>query len=211
MSNASTKAETAGNTEAGLNRAKRVARIAAKNRRRAAYSRSKCDRACEILVEYAQSVPDLDIVSAYVPIMSEISPLNAMHDLFRNGMRVCLPVVVDSRQPLSFREWHPGISMEIGAFGTSAPAQGEWLDPKLLVVPLLAFDRQGNRLGYGGGFYDRTIAKLESAKAVRKVGFAFAEQECVSVPRGDGDRRLDAIVTQSEVIRVDDFFQLAQA
>lgn len=203
MSSSSIAAGLAVDSEAELNLAKRAARKEAAFRRRAAYSKTKCEQACKILIDYAKSMPDLDIISAYSPIKTEISPLDAMHVLFRSGIRVCLPIVAGSDQPLGFREWQPGVSMEFGAFGTSAPARGEWLDPKLLVVPLLAFDRQGNRLGYGGGYYDRTIAKLESAAEIRKVGLAFAEQERVKVPGGFSDRRLDAIITPLEIIHCD--------
>ena len=161
----------------------------------------KCDMACKNLVEFARDIPGLEIISAYLPIKTELCALNAMHEFFRRGKRVCLPVVVGSGQPLRFREWRPGAEMQYGAFGTSAPARGAWLEPRLLIVPLLAFDRQCNRLGYGGGFYDRTIARLESAGEVLKVGLAFAEQECARVPCTDSDRRLDAVITQTGIIR----------
>ena len=184
-------------------RAKQAARTDASSRRRAAFSQCKSSRACEFLIDHVRGTPGVAVVSAYLPIKSEISPLNAMHELYRLGKRVCLPVVVGSELPLRFREWRPGTNLEPSAFGTSTPARGEWLSPDLLIVPLLAFDRRGNRLGYGGGFYDRTIAELNAGNGVLTVGMAFAEQEFDNIPSAAGDRRLDAVATQDEVIRFD--------
>jgi 5-formyltetrahydrofolate cyclo-ligase len=92
-----------------------------------------------------------------------------------------------------FRAWQPGERLLPGRFGTSHPA-GEELRPEVLLIPLLAFDRHGNRLGYGGGFYDRTIGRLPGA---RRIGCAFATQELDSVPVGPYDQRLHAVLTET--------------
>src|SRR5699024_8920221 len=109
------------------------------------------------------------IVSAYRPIRSELDPEPLMLALIAHGCRLCLPVIEGKGLPLKFREWTPGVSMQAGPYGAQVPAEGAWLDPDLLIVPLLAFDACGQRLGYGGGFYDRTIARLGAAGEVRAI------------------------------------------
>jgi 5-formyltetrahydrofolate cyclo-ligase len=93
--------------------------------------------------------------------------------------------------------------MVAGAFGVPVPAGGDWLEPEVLIVPLLAWDRQGYRLGYGGGFYDRTLERLRARGPHLAVGFAFAAQEVPEVPREPTDQRLDAVVTEAGVIWFD--------
>jgi len=91
--------------------------------------------------------------------------------------------------------------MVMGTFGAMIPATGDWIEPEVLIVPLLAFDRRGFRLGYGGGFYDRTIEALRAKGPVTAIGFAFAAQEVDEVPTEPTDQRLDLIVTEQGVIR----------
>lgn len=140
------------------------------------------------------------IVSAYRPIRSEIDPEPLMRALIALGCRLCLPVVEGKGKPLKFREWTPTTVLEDGPYGAEVPSSGDWLAPELLIVPLLAFDMTGARLGYGGGFYDRTIAQLSAAAPVRTVGFAYSAQQVDSVPIEATDRLLDAIVTENGVI-----------
>jgi 5-formyltetrahydrofolate cyclo-ligase len=90
--------------------------------------------------------------------------------------------------------------LEPGPLGIPVPRQGEWVVPEVLIVPLVAFDRRGYRLGYGGGYYDRTLAELRQAGRVAAVGFAFAAQEVPEVPIGPHDAKLDAIVTEHGVV-----------
>ncbi len=99
--------------------------------------------------------------------------------------------------PLKFREWTPGCALVEGEFGALIPAEGAWLDPVVLIVPLLAFDARGYRLGYGGGFYDRTLEALRARRPTLAVGFAFAAQEVAEVPIDATDQRLDAVVTET--------------
>lgn len=140
------------------------------------------------------------IVSAYRPIRSELDPEPLMHALIALGCRLCLPVVQGKGKPLKFREWTPETVMEDGPYGAEVPSSGDWLTPDLLIVPLLAFDMTGARLGYGGGFYDRTIADLSATAPIRAVGFAYAAQQVDSVPVEPTDRLLDAIVTEKGII-----------
>lgn len=143
------------------------------------------------------------VVSGYHPIQSEIDPKPLMRALIEQGRRLCLPVIEGKGKPLKFREWTPETEMVDGPFGAHVPASGEWLEPDLLIVPLLAFDATGARLGYGGGFYDRTIAKLSAAAPIRAVGFAYAAQQVDAVPVEATDRILDAITTEQGVLYPD--------
>jgi 5-formyltetrahydrofolate cyclo-ligase len=138
------------------------------------------------------------VLSAYWPMGDEIDPRPLIERLHARGVAICLPVVVAKGEPLVFRRWTPATRFVPGGFKTQVPWPDEpELTPALLVVPLLAFDRAGYRLGYGGGFYDRTLTKLRGAgAAVTAVGFAFAGQEVESVPHAAYDQRLDASVTE---------------
>jgi 5-formyltetrahydrofolate cyclo-ligase len=140
-------------------------------------------------------------IAGYLPVRREIDPLPAMLALCGLGFRVVVPVIGAREQPLGFREWTPGAATERGAFGVPVPVGGALLEPDVLLVPMLAFDRRGHRLGYGGGFYDRTIADLRARRAVTAIGIAYAAQELPEVPDSAHDMRLDAIVTEQGVIR----------
>jgi 5-formyltetrahydrofolate cyclo-ligase len=136
------------------------------------------------------------VVSGYMPMRTEIDPLPAMaaHD-----GPVCVPVIAGKGLPLRFRAWSPGGAMEDGPFGARVPVAGDWLEPQVLIVPLLAFDALGYRLGYGGGFYDRTLERLRARGPVTAIGYAFAAQEVAEVPREAVDQPLDLIVTEAGV------------
>ena len=140
------------------------------------------------------------VLSGYMPIRSEISPQPVMEAMASHGP-LCLPVVEGAGKPLSFREWVPGAPLLKGAFGALVPAEGKALVPEVLIVPLLAFDAAGHRLGYGGGFYDRTLDFLRARGDVLAVGFAFAAQEMECLPAEPTDQPLDAIVTENGVMR----------
>ena len=142
-------------------------------------------------------------VAAYWPMRSEIDPRAALVALHARGATLALPVVVARATPLGFRRWQPGAPLVPGGFGTQVPDVDDPVDPAVLIVPLLAFDRVGRRLGYGGGFYDRTLAALRARGPVRAVGFAYAAQEVPDVPHTIDDQRLDLIVTEQETIEPD--------
>lgn len=139
------------------------------------------------------------VLAGYMPMRTEIDPLPAMA---AHRGPVAVPVILAPGQSLRFRAWHPGAEMIPGAFGAAIPATGDWLEPEVLIVPLLAFDARGFRLGYGGGFYDRTLCALRREKRVEAVGYAFAVQELPSLPDEPHDERLDAVVTDAGVIAV---------
>lgn len=141
------------------------------------------------------------IAAAYRPIRTEIDPTPLMLALRDQGVRLCVPVILGPARPLVFREWTPDSPMVPGAFGAAIPANGADLVPDLCLVPLLSFDAAGWRLGYGGGFYDRTLAGLRAAGGVRACGFAYAAQQVDAVITEPTDQRLDAIVTEAGVLR----------
>ncbi|MSO93236.1 MAG: 5-formyltetrahydrofolate cyclo-ligase [Rhodospirillales bacterium] len=135
-------------------------------------------------------------VSGFWPMGDEIDARPLLTELHRRGYRCALPVVTPRGTPLVFRAWAPGDTLEAGVFGTSHPpaARGD-VTPDVVLAPLLAFDREGFRLGYGGGFYDRTLASLRRWP-VLAVGVGYSFQEIERVPRDGHDQRLDWIVTE---------------
>lgn len=141
------------------------------------------------------------VISGYRPIRAELDPTPLMRALHGAGHRLCVPVIEGQGVALRFREWHPDAPMREGAFGAEVPAEGDWLDPDLLVAPLVAFDAEGRRLGYGGGFYDRTLAGLRARRRTLAIGLAYAAQEAEAVPDEATDQRLDAVVTERGFIR----------
>lgn len=143
-----------------------------------------------------------DIISAFHSFGSEISTLELFAQLVTDGWTTALPVVVAKNTPLVFRQWVPGEALVLGRWDIKVPPESapEVL-PDVLLVPLLAFDRKGFRLGYGGGFYDRTLEKLRGLKPVTAIGIAYAGQEVDDVPRDAYDQRLDWIMTEKETFK----------
>jgi len=137
------------------------------------------------------------VVSGFWPIGEEIDIRPLLHALHDRGHRVALPVTPRRGEPLTFRAWQPGDVLVPERFGTMRPT-GDVLVPDMLLIPLLAFDAAGGRLGYGGGFYDRTLAGLPGRF---RLGCAFAAQQLDAVPVGPYDMRLDAVATENGIIR----------
>lgn len=138
-------------------------------------------------------------VSGYWPMRTEIDPRPTL-DALANTHVLCLPVVIGSGRALEFRRWSPGVAMSAGAFGTHWPAEDDRVTPEILIVPLAAFDRRGYRLGYGGGFYDRTLERLRANGPVTAIGFAYSIQEAKEVPTEATDQPLDMIVTENGIL-----------
>lgn len=167
----------------------------------------KCDadgadaRANRRLAAHLAELPDYRVIAGYMPIRTEISPLAVMEALHASGKIVVVPVIAGKGKPLLFSRWSPECAMIEGPFGAMVPAEADYLRPEVLITPLVAFDRRGYRLGYGGGFYDRSIEMLTLAEEPHAVGLAYAAQELPEVPAGNNDRRLNALVTEREVLR----------
>jgi 5-formyltetrahydrofolate cyclo-ligase len=131
----------------------------------------------------------------------EIDTQPLLHALHARGHAIGLPVTPPRGQPLFFRAWSPGDAMACGPMCTQHPAKGPAVMPDWLVIPLLAFDRTGARLGYGGGYYDRTLALLGRAHPLLiAIGVAYAAQEIAQVPTGPHDIRLRAIATERGLV-----------
>ncbi|WP_170979146.1 5-formyltetrahydrofolate cyclo-ligase [Roseomonas sp. HF4] len=138
------------------------------------------------------------MVSAFWPMGPEIDVRPLLDALHARGQALCLPVTPRRGQPLRFRRWAPGDALGHGPMGTREPLPAApEVVPDWLLVPLLAFDRAGRRLGYGGGYYDRTLAALPGATA---IGVAYAGQEMQEVPAGPNDMRLDRVATETGVV-----------
>lgn len=168
-------------------------------RLRARAARSDCDPAMghrlgEHLLTHFPPPPGA-AVSGFWPLPGEIDIRPLLHTLHARGHAIALPETPPRGRPLIFRRWHPGIAMIPERFGTQHP-DGPKITPDFLLLPLLAFDRHGHRLGYGGGYYDRTLASLPHAIA---VGCAFAAQELDAVPVDLYDAPLHAIATEAGV------------
>jgi len=180
-----------------LTEVKAAARRAAFARRKVAFDTHGPGQAgvlSEVLAGH-RGVP----MTGYMPIRTEISPVATMAEAAAHGV-VGVPVIRGAGQPLWFSRWEPDCEMVDGPFGASIPALGEEIVPEILVVPLVAFDRQGGRLGYGGGFYDRTLEGLRARGPVLAIGFAFSAQEAVDLPLESTDQPLDMIVTEKDVL-----------
>ncbi|MCA0203351.1 MAG: 5-formyltetrahydrofolate cyclo-ligase [Proteobacteria bacterium] len=132
--------------------------------------------------------------SGYLPIRTEIDPMPVMAT---HPGPVGVPVILGNGQPLDFHLWTPEAPLVEGPFGARIPADGVAMVPRVVIVPMLAFDARGYRLGYGGGFYDRTLARLRAAGPVTALGFAYDVQEQAEVPTDLYDQPLDGIVTES--------------
>jgi 5-formyltetrahydrofolate cyclo-ligase len=141
------------------------------------------------------------VVSGFSPLKSEISPLPLLRRLADAGASLALPVVIGRGQPLIMRAWSFGKPLVSGVWGIrEPPADAPELNPDILIVPLLAFDRRGHRVGYGAGYYDMTITRLRATKPVTAIGVAFGSQEIAAVPATPRDARLDLVLTERETI-----------
>jgi 5-formyltetrahydrofolate cyclo-ligase len=141
------------------------------------------------------------IVSGFMPMRSEINPLPLMKTLADAGAQLALPVTGRRGEPLVMRAWTWGEPLASGVWGIREPKpEAPQVEPDILLVPLLAFDRAGCRLGYGGGYYDVTLARLRSCKAVTAIGLAYAMQEIARVPTTPDDAVLDLVLTEQDVI-----------
>lgn len=180
---------------------KAAARKAAAAARKTAHAAGLDEAANRALVDALSGIAPDAVVSGYMPIRTEVSPLPAMTILYGLERRICVPVIVGQGQPLEFHEWTPDADMVEGPYGAQVPKGGAVLRPDVLITPLLAFDRDRYRLGYGGGFYDRTFATLSAQGPMLSVGFAYAAQEVPQVPREETDWQLDMVVTEAGVIR----------
>jgi len=161
------------------------------------------DEAARAIAARALGFPglrDITPVGAYWPIRSEVDPRSIMEVLLERGQDVALSQILHPH--LSWRLWQPGDVLVKGGFGVREPGpDAPEVFPKCLIVPLVAFDRRGGRIGYGKGHFDRAIAALEAQHPVLTIGLAYAVQEIERVPAEEHDRPLDIVITEAEIIR----------
>ncbi len=160
-------------------------------------------KAAEAIAARPFPVPVLPgtIASGFMPMKSEINPIPLMRKLADAGARLALPVVAGKGKPLIMRAWALGEPLTAGVWGIREPKpEAPEVEPDILIVPLLAFDRSGHRVGYGAGYYDMTIDALRRKKPTLAIGIAFAVQEIDAVPITPRDVRLDLVLTEREVI-----------
>jgi 5-formyltetrahydrofolate cyclo-ligase len=173
-------------------------------RGRRAVAAAECPDFAERLAAHADAleIPRGSVVGAYVAMTGEADPHLLLKKLALNECTFAFPRVAAKKQPLAFHRWQPGRALVTSAFGVPEPAP-DWplAFPDILLVPMLAFDKDGYRLGYGGGFYDITLAALRAKGSLRAIGIAFAGQEVESLPREPHDQKLDAIVTENGLRR----------
>ena len=164
-------------------------------------ARNAADSAAEHALQLLGDVNGKTI-SLYMPIKGELDPLVLGEKLRATGATVALPRVHSDNVPMSFREWRKDDPLNKGFGGIREPDENApEVTPDILIVPLAAFDRRGFRIGYGKGHFDRTLGPLERTLRPLTVGYAFAFQEVEEVPRELHDVPLDAVVTETEIIR----------
>jgi 5-formyltetrahydrofolate cyclo-ligase len=145
------------------------------------------------------------VVSGFMPMKSEINPLPLLRTLADAGAALALPAVAGKGKPLIMRAYAFGEPLASGVWGIREPApDAREVFPDIVLVPLLAFDRRGHRIGYGAGYFDMTIAALRARKPIVAAGIAFAAQEIAEVPTTPRDARLDLVLTEREVIDLRD-------
>jgi 5-formyltetrahydrofolate cyclo-ligase len=138
--------------------------------------------------------------AGYFPVHDELDPIPLLEALHAQGLSTALPVVQPGPD-LVFREWRHGTPLKRGKFGLQQPgAEQPELMPDIVLVPLLAFDRKGGRLGYGAGYYDAALRRMRQRSTVTAIGIAFDEQEFPEVPQEPQDEPLDMILTPTRVI-----------
>ncbi|MDP6189650.1 MAG: 5-formyltetrahydrofolate cyclo-ligase [Gammaproteobacteria bacterium] len=148
-------------------------------------------------------IPPNSQVSGFWPLAEELDTLPLLHALHTAGHQILLPVMQGAGKPLVFATWAPGDTLVTASFNTLEPASNQpRMVPNVMFCPLLAFDRKGYRMGYGGGFYDRSIAQIKASQKLLTIGVAFAAQEVDSIITGPYDMPLDKIVTEQEVITI---------
>ncbi len=159
------------------------------------------DSAAEIFFQYIQ-IKEAAMVASYYPLGKEIDPSPIVQELWKRSITLCLPVIpkMGEERALKFAKWMPQSGLIPSEFGVLEPAEKEWVEPDILIVPLLAFDQRGYRIGYGKGHYDETLAGLRAKKDILAVGLAYAQQAVLlALPTEPHDQKLDLVVTPQRI------------
>lgn len=183
---------------------KAVLRTEAKDRRAVAFARHGTSATTELARQGLgfAGVKQGAIISGFSAIQDEIDPSLLMLKMHDRGHRLALPTMQGKGKPLVFRSYEPGDAVKETMWGIAEPLDSApVVEPDVLLVPLLAFDTRGYRLGYGGGFYDRTLKRLRAIKPITAIGVAYEEQRVAAVPHLDYDELLDWVLTPSGPLR----------
>ena len=141
-----------------------------------------------------------DKIGIYYPIGSEVSTIRLIENLRNKKYIISLPVI-EKNFKMSFYEWNEDCALKINNFGIPEPFKSKKITPSVLIIPIVAFDANLNRLGYGGGFYDRFINKIERSKKILKIGLALSCQKINKVPTNKFDRKMNYIFTENKVYK----------
>ncbi len=173
---------------------------------RAVAAKARPDAARHAARLFIANIPLLEnaVVALYHPIRDELDTEPLLDGLIDNAAKITLPVTPKRKGPLSFRAFSPGDALEKGAYGVMTPLEtAPTVYPDIVVAPMLGFTRGGVRLGYGGGYYDRTLAHFRDiGHTALAVGYAYGAQEVDALPSTPLDQPLDWIVTEREAIRI---------
>lgn len=159
------------------------------------------EEACSVFLENIVLQPN-DIIASYMPLEKEFDPDCIIQALAEKGHKCAYPIVEKNTKILSFALWQEGEALQKGPYNILQPVVSKntkYVTPDLLLVPLLAFDRYGQRLGFGGGYYDATLRHLRQQKSITAIGVGFAQQICLfRLPREDHDEKLDWVITPKD-------------
>lgn len=165
------------------------------HRSRMFYDIEDTNHACDFFFNAIKPTRET-VVAAYWPKDREFDTLQILERLIEEGIPCCLPVVEKGSHILKFAHWKKSSEMQKDKFGVFIPVEKDFVEPDIVIVPLLAFDRAGYRLGYGGGYYDATLEDLRSRKKITAVGLAYAQQACLfNLPREEHDAKMDWVIT----------------
>ena len=146
------------------------------------------------------NLPNLKNIGGYYPYNYEIDDLEILDLLEKKQFNISLPIIKKNNQ-MNFFKWSNNDPLKVNKFGILEPVSSKIFYPDILLVPLVGYDSNLNRLGYGGGFYDRYIEKIEKIKNVIKIGLAFSFQKIKSIPTNHYDKRLDFVITEKEILK----------
>ncbi len=138
--------------------------------------------------------------SAYYSVNSEVNLNSFIRYMQSKDQRIVLPSINKINSYLVFKEWKENEKLIIGKYNIKIPSNNFFLNPKILLIPMVAFDIKKNRLGYGGGYYDRTLSRLEKKNKIITIGIAFDEQETTKIPTMSFDKKMDLIITESRIL-----------
>ena len=187
---------TNADSKAALRQAALLRRRALPPETRAAFSRRLTEEGLRLAREWGART-----VSAFHPIRDEPDTIALLAAISDAGLPTALPTLAGRGRALVFRLWRPGDPTRSGEMGIAEPlAEAPAVEPDLVFVPLACFDRRGHRIGYGAGYYDRSLAHLRSMQPVRAIGVAYGVCEVAAVPYEAHDQTLDAVVTERDTI-----------